>query len=158
MNRCGFDLAKLSAYADGALSPKDHLTVEAHLQTCPDCREFISGLQKAEASLKGAPPPELTPEEEARFAPAVMKQIERLEQKPAPLSAGAKKFFLFRPVGLRWAAAVAAVVLVAITSTILLKEKSELLQPQRRLGQLTPEGRLAPPLTTAETTRAGHSA
>ena len=53
----------LSLYADGMASPEEGRRVEAHLPTCPDCRENLSWMQATHQALAArpivAPPPEL---------------------------------------------------------------------------------------------------
>lgn len=41
MNTCGFDAALLDLFLDGALSPEEMGTVQAHLDTCPDCQAYV---------------------------------------------------------------------------------------------------------------------
>lgn len=41
MNTCALDASLLDLFLDGALSPEETETVQAHLDTCPECRSYI---------------------------------------------------------------------------------------------------------------------
>ncbi len=50
--RCEDLHADLSAWIDGELNPNDAVRVTAHLQTCPDCREYVRALQENSSLMR----------------------------------------------------------------------------------------------------------
>src|SRR5437016_295474 len=49
--------AQLSAYLDGALAPSDRAAVDAHLDTCADCRTRLSELRATSRLIAALPDP-----------------------------------------------------------------------------------------------------
>lgn len=44
MNTCAFDAALLDLFLDGALSPAEAETVQAHLDSCPECQSYVDDI------------------------------------------------------------------------------------------------------------------
>jgi anti-sigma factor RsiW len=51
----------LSSYLDGALSPADTQRLEAHLDDCPNCSEYVEQLRATIAAVGAVEPEELDP-------------------------------------------------------------------------------------------------
>ena len=63
---------KILEFVDGALSPPDTLSIEQHLQRCPECREFHEKARRLDSALeRGLKPPMLS----ASFAARLQERI-----------------------------------------------------------------------------------
>src|SRR5258708_11921757 len=81
----------LEEYLAGALEPAAQREVEAHLSTCPMCREEIHGMQEVSLLLVSMRSPESSPSEDSLdpspgFYPGVMRQVG--ERRAAPTFGG----------------------------------------------------------------------
>lgn len=99
---------RLNAFVENALSDREHKTVEAHLEECPECRDEAAGLRAlmdAAASL----PPSLEPERD--LWPGVRSRL----APPAPARPRWARFLT------RWEplAAAAALAIVAAAAVLL---------------------------------------
>jgi len=96
--------SSISAYLDNELSPRKRLKLQAHLAECKECREYLSEMagvsQLVRLVGRAEPGPEL---------------VQTLKKRLYPLQQRTGAVFMprWRPVGARWAVAVAAVALVA---------------------------------------------
>lgn len=68
---CALIRKKLSAFADGEVSSDWHLKIEAHLETCPNCRQALAELQRLWLELDDPMPVQTRP----GFARDVMRKI-----------------------------------------------------------------------------------
>lgn len=105
---------RLSEYLDGELPEEAATRLEAHLSTCADCREVLSGLRRVVArarDLEDRPPTrDLWPGIEAsiREAPAAARPAAGRREGARP--GGVRRLTLTLP---QWAAAAAALVLLS---------------------------------------------
>jgi len=82
------DGTRVTAYVDDVLSPEDRAAVEAHLATCPTCRDqeaFERGLRQRMRTL---PAPELPAELEARVRRELRRRPVPAAVRWLPLAAG----------------------------------------------------------------------
>jgi len=95
----------ISAYLDGELSGEEAAAVQAHVSSCPACREDMDSLHAAKSLLARAPrramPPELVAELERRLARPLWREL--LDRLNPPLR-------VLVPAGALAAAALVAVV------------------------------------------------
>jgi len=103
-SECG---ARLDDYLDGALSTAERALVEAHLASCQECREELSG-QKALLSAARILPRSIQPEQDLWRGIEPRLMSEQRSGSTPPRS---------RPVP-RWALAAAAILLVAIGAAL----------------------------------------
>lgn len=103
---------QLSAYLDGELTPEETEALEAHLNTCADCRDYLTLLQTMRASLL-----EEAPEPPASLRNGILYKI-GLEEKRKPR--------FFRSYG-RWTV-IAAVLCLALLGTAKLNGGSDVKQ------------------------------
>ena len=95
---------ELSAYLDGELTPSQRTEVEAHLASCPDCRQELSEMETltlgvaALAKLQQAP----------RFLSEVRRKIAEADQ-PEPMT---WQDYVFRPYWLKVPLEVAALIVI----------------------------------------------
>ncbi len=81
MNGCEDFLELLDSFLDGELPPDQMLRVQAHLDACPACRDYVDGaltLRAAFPSVEDADVPE-------GFAENVMERVRASALKPAAL-------------------------------------------------------------------------
>lgn len=52
----------MTDYLEGALSPRDHRRVEAHLADCPHCSEYLSQMRVTIEAAGQVQPDDLAPE------------------------------------------------------------------------------------------------
>ena len=81
MNGCEDFLELLDSFLDGELPPDQMLRVQAHLDACPACRDYVDGaltLRAAFPSVEDADVPE-------GFAENVMERVRASTLKPAAL-------------------------------------------------------------------------
>lgn len=76
MNTCGFDAALLDLFLDGALSPEEMETVQAHLHTCPECQSYVDDVLTMRDFFPDAEEVDL-PE---NFAAGVMAEVAKAPQ------------------------------------------------------------------------------
>lgn len=69
--RCEDLRVELSAWIDGELSPDDGARVAAHLQTCPDCSEYVRALQNNSSRVRAL----RTPRAPASVTEAATRQV-----------------------------------------------------------------------------------
>lgn len=69
---------KLSAFLDGELDQRGQMEVQAHLETCPACREELEALQRVSHLLHASPQPDFTPA--ASFRDRLMLQLPRRDE------------------------------------------------------------------------------
>jgi hypothetical protein len=85
------ELQMLSAFLDGELDTADRARVEAHLQSCSDCREVYDGIQATVSELRGDAEP--VPSEQdswaLRASIASARRAESSKRLPRFLIAGA---------------------------------------------------------------------
>jgi anti-sigma factor RsiW len=92
---------QLSAYADGELSPDERREVEAHLQTCVECREELAGLRQVKHLIGQLPEREapqevwqglrrrIAEEEERTVASGMLETMRAAFRRPAYAAAAA---------------------------------------------------------------------
>jgi predicted anti-sigma-YlaC factor YlaD len=73
---------KLGAYLDGELDPYSRIEVQAHLKTCPSCRDELEELRGLSSMLRAAPQPEFTPALD--FKAQFMLQLPRRSEAQPP--------------------------------------------------------------------------
>ncbi len=74
--RCRELFARLSEYLDGELDEAFCSEVEAHLEDCPSCRDFLESLRRT-VGLLGRLPAEPVPEEVRREVRASVEKLRR---------------------------------------------------------------------------------
>jgi len=111
----------LSALLDGELPPEERARVEAHLETCPECRQLLEELRALDTQLAALPGVAASPDFDARLG----KRIRR------------PRILTFRPT-MRIAWAAAAVVLVAVGLGLFLSARPDVRPP----GQIAYEANL----------------
>jgi ferric-dicitrate binding protein FerR (iron transport regulator) len=113
--KCDFNKEELLAYLDGEVSKTQKQDIESHLAECSECRLELDLLKKTNAIWKN------TLKEEALPSDFLVKVRSRLPQKAH-----------HKPLILRWVSfATAALILVAIGVTLLLRKTPELPIPQK---------------------------
>lgn len=87
----------LNAYLDGELHGRRERELEAHLQTCPDCRSELEQLRQVSKTLQAAPAPRHTPGDQF-----VAQLVLRLPPRSAatPLSTAGSPAWWLVPAGL----------------------------------------------------------
>jgi len=106
MNDCDIIHAGLSAYVDGELTPHRREWVEAHLASCPRCREALAELKALAVGVATLPKMQPPP----RFLAEVRRKIARGDN-PEALT---WRDYLFRPFWIKVPLELAAVVAVAL--------------------------------------------
>ncbi|MDW8104541.1 MAG: zf-HC2 domain-containing protein [Armatimonadota bacterium] len=89
MRVCAEWWTMLSAYVDDCLSLDERERTEAHLETCPGCRQAVMDLQALRQSMRQLPRPEPPPMLKARILAATVDQptwMERLAMGWKPLA------------------------------------------------------------------------
>jgi anti-sigma factor RsiW len=81
------DRERVTAYVDGALAAAQCLEMEAHLESCAECRAQAEAERELRARLKALPPPTPAPELEARVR-ASLHARRRTMSWLLPLAAG----------------------------------------------------------------------
>ncbi len=74
---------KLSAYLDGELNEREAAAVEAHIETCAECRSGLDELRRLSALLDGSPEPDFTPVQD--FRSQLMLQLPRRDESSRPV-------------------------------------------------------------------------
>jgi hypothetical protein len=101
---------QLGAYLDGELGDHRLMELQAHLDTCQECREELEALRNLSQMLHASPDPEFTP---ARlFTARLMLQIPRRDQTQA-----SSKSFLF----VKWltpAVLLLSLIFIQVTSSL----------------------------------------
>lgn len=106
---CDRTRPELGAYLDGELEPEKRAAVEAHVKTCPSCREELGRLRRVSGLVKSLGR-ERAPE---GLLGKVMAGI--AEEEPAPREGGMRRIlFLRRGLPLAGLSAAAAAILVAM--------------------------------------------
>lgn len=105
MKYCQDIQPELSAYLDGELTPPQRAEVEAHLASCPRCREEVAELKTLAAGVAALPKLEPAPQ----FLAEVRRKIARGD-KPEPKT---WRDYLFRPVWLKVPLEAAALIVIA---------------------------------------------
>ena len=76
----------LVPYLDGELAPAQVAWIEAHLDTCPDCRAVLADLSAQGRLLEALPPPAMPPDLAAglwtRMDAALASELDSLETQP----------------------------------------------------------------------------
>ncbi len=106
MNDCDIIQPELSAYVDGELTPHRREWVEAHLASCPRCREVLAELKTLAVGVATLPKMQPPP----RFLAEVRRKIARGDN-PEALT---WRDYLFRPFWIKVPLELAAVVAVAL--------------------------------------------
>ena len=56
---CREAVEMVTDYLEGALAPRDHARLEAHLADCPHCREYLAQIRQTIAAMGRVEPEEL---------------------------------------------------------------------------------------------------
>lgn len=144
--------AQLSALLDNELSEQERADLEAHLQTCTDCRAELESLRRASALLRALPQPILprnfmlpvaapaVPEKPLHALPTA-RQVSEPERRPPALPA-TRGFNQRRPVrALQWLSSIAAVLGIV---SLLSSGFSTLSSQQRTVGSVVQNSASAP--------------
>jgi anti-sigma factor RsiW len=76
MSACDF-LTRIGAYYDGAVGIEEQRQIEAHLDTCPQCRQELASLQALSNRLATARGPKLSTEMIGRLRDSIDAQSSR---------------------------------------------------------------------------------
>jgi anti-sigma factor RsiW len=106
MNDCNAIQPELSAYVDGELTPHRRERIEAHLASCPQCREALAELKTLAAGVAALPKLQPSP----RFLAEVRRKIARGDN-PEALT---WRDYLFRPFWIKVPLELAALAAVTI--------------------------------------------
>ena len=104
----------LKAYIDGAMAPEQRKAVEAHLQSCADCRAALERIDRLAAVLLDAKPPPVP----AGFASRVM--LAAKSRKRATSVAARNPWQWWKSISMPMRAAAAAVLIVGVSIGLLM--------------------------------------
>ncbi|MGH7314821.1 MAG: anti-sigma factor family protein, partial [Candidatus Rokuibacteriota bacterium] len=111
----------LSAYLDEALAPADRRRIEAHLETCAECRQELAGLRQTVALLRRVEP-----------ARAPVGFVDRVvaAARPRPWYRRVVDA-VFRPLSIKLPVEITALVMVGLLAVYLFERTPELQQAAR---------------------------
>ena len=110
--KCAKAKKLISEYIDGDLGKDAALSLEKHLEACPDCRKLLSDFQQIKQKAKGLK--KAGPSGEVWFR--IQERIKEKTQGPVP---GPRVRFLFFPARLRYAVSASLLFLVAVGAVVI---------------------------------------
>ena len=105
---------RLKAYIDGAMAPEQRRAVQAHLQSCADCRAALKRIDRLAAVLLEAKPPSVP----AGFVSRVM--LAARSRKRATSVAAGNPWQWWKGISMPMRAAAAAVLIVGVSVGLLM--------------------------------------
>ncbi len=111
-----FTQKQLSSYLDGEVSKTNREIIEAHLETCEECRADLELLKTAAEALSGSDTPPLPDQSDTRLLSAI-RAADAKENAPQPVTESAKRPLWTRP-WISAAAGLAAVFLIVVVVSV----------------------------------------